>query len=120
MNLLCHISVGGAPCVSKWRMRCKDDNLVTPLIFAWLSSMAESYVVMVAAILNKPWGMHLFCIELFHPDNSPMTWAADKYKFQRLDSCIHEHIGQENPCGMSSMVIFFHHTIKCFGILYVQ
>ncbi len=85
-------------------MRCKDDNLLTPLIFAWLGSTAESYVVMVAAILNKPWGMHLFCIKPFHSDNSPR--AADKYKFQRLDCCVHEHIGQESPCDISSMVFF--------------
>lgn len=70
-DLLCHISVGGATCESKWRTRCRDDSLLTPLIFAWLDSMAESYVVMDAAILNKPWGMHLFCIKPFHSDNSP-------------------------------------------------
>lgn len=103
-NLLCRISVGGAPCVSKWRMRCRDDNLLTPLIFAWLGSTAESYVVMVAAILNKPWGMHLFCIKPFRSDKSP--WTADKYKFQRLDSCVHEHFGQESPRDISSTVHF--------------
>lgn len=48
--------------------------------------------------------MHLFCIKPFHSDNS--LWAADKYKFQRLDSCIHEHIGHESPCDISSMVLF--------------
>lgn len=84
-------------------MRCKDDNSLTPLIFAWLGSTAESYVVMVSAILNKPWGMHLFYIKPFHSDNSP--WAADKYKFQRLDSGVHEHFGQESPCDISSAVI---------------
>lgn len=85
-------------------MWCKDDNSLTPLIFAWRGSMAELYAVMVAAILNKPWGMHLFCIKPFHSDNS--LWAADKYKFQRLDSCIHEHIGHESPCDISSMLLF--------------
>lgn len=71
-----------------------DDSLLTPLIFAWLDSMAESYVVMDAAILNKPWGIHLFCIKPSHSDNSPQD--ADKYKFHRLKSCIHEHIRQES------------------------
>lgn len=74
--------MGGAPCVSKWRMRRKDDNSLTPLIFAWLGFTAASCVVMAAAILNKPWGMHLFCIKPFQSDNSP--WAADGYKFSEL------------------------------------
>lgn len=103
-NLLWHISERGAPCVSKWRMRRKDDNLLTPLIVAWLYSVAEFYVVMVAAILNKPWGMHLFCIKPFHSDNS--LWAADKYTILRLESCTDEHIGHESPCDTLSVVLF--------------
>lgn len=41
-NLLFHVSVSCAPWVSKWKMRCRDDSLLTPLIFAQLGSSVES------------------------------------------------------------------------------
>lgn len=47
--------------------------------------------------------MLLFCVKPFPPDNSPL--AADKYKFQRLDSCIHEHVGPESPHHILSMLL---------------
>lgn len=51
--------------------------------------------------------MHLFCIKPFHSDNSPKT--ADKYKFQRLDSCM--RIRHESHFNISIMELLVKHEL---------